>query len=255
MPNTISGFEFMSNPIGITKKALLNLPNDASALIILISNLLFIIVAVLQNVSLQEVWLVYWCQSIIIGFFALLRMLTYKLKSDSSKVSGMKEVSRIFIAGFFVFHYGFFHFVYLMFIGFSFISSAFMDVFTSPGTIVDAASTAQFAGPNMMLVFLGAVIFFFAHLISFILNFAKDNQKEWDLGELMFAPYSRIIPMHISIIAAGFIAMFLGIPLSLMFGASGARAVEVVIIVFFLGLKVVLDLTSHDSAHRLEHNI
>ncbi len=270
MIRTASGFDFLSNPVGSTKKALFNLPNDPSAIIIVLSNILFIIVAVLQNVSLQEVWIVYWCQSIIIGFFAVFRMLTYKLNPHPAvKVilaespmpkkglveMGMQTTARIFTAGFFIFHYGFFHVVYLVFIGFSFISSSFMGVFTAPGSFVDAAGAAQLPGPNILLIFLGALIFFIAHLISFILNFAKDNQKSWDLGELMFAPYSRIVPMHISIIAGGFIVMFLGVPMTMMFGSGGSRAVEVLIIVFFLGLKVVLDLTSHDSAHSSEHNI
>lgn len=52
----------------------------------------------------------------------------------------------------------------------------------------------------------------------------------------MFAPYARIIPMHLTIIFGGFI------------GAAGSifsTNTNLAIIVLFIGLKTVIDLFTH----------
>ncbi|MCK7526195.1 MAG: DUF6498-containing protein [Ignavibacteriales bacterium] len=79
-------------------------------------------------------------------------------------------------------------------------------------------------------------MFFISYLIEFI-NSRKEQPDELpNLGAIMFAPYARIIPMHLTIILGGFI------------GAAGSffsTNTNLSIIVLFIGIKTVVDLFTH----------
>lgn len=136
---------------------------DLSAIILTISNILVIILAVVQNWDISTILWVYWMQSITIGLFQFLRILSLK----TSK------------AFFFAFHYGFFHFIYAIFL-FNFFQG-----------------NAKFNFQNFLFGFL---IFFANHLFSFIQNKTQDEKLKVNIGTLMFQPYIRIIPMHLIIV-------------------------------------------------------
>ena len=95
---------------------------DPSALSLLASNLIVMFFALTQGWSLITLMLVYWCQSVIIGLFNFLKMITMKnWESGELRINGRKadssEGTKWFVAIFFAFHYGLFHLVYLFFIG------------------------------------------------------------------------------------------------------------------------------------------
>ncbi len=72
--------------------------------------------------------LVYWFQSVSIGFFTFYRLYTYPIDQVEREMSEGKAIevndqavkspraAKIMIAGFFAIHYGFFHLVYIIFI-------------------------------------------------------------------------------------------------------------------------------------------
>lgn len=136
---------------------------DLSAITLILSNLLVISLALIQNWDISTLLWVYWIQSIIIGFFQFFRILSLKT----------------FTAFFFVFHYGFFHFIYAIF-----LSNFFQN---SPGL-------------NLQDLLLGSAIFFANHLSSFIQNRVQDEKLKPNIGTLLFQPYIRIIPMHLVLI-------------------------------------------------------
>ena len=55
-----------------------NLLSDHSTLFLIFSNIVLIIFALFENWNILTIMFIYWCQSIIIGFFTFLKMLTLK---------------------------------------------------------------------------------------------------------------------------------------------------------------------------------
>jgi len=199
-----------------------SLQNDSSAKVLVLSNLITIVLAVVFNWSLMIILWGYWCQSIIIGFFNFLRILSLKdFSTEGLKINGVKGQPsattgiKFFIAIFFAIHYGIFHLVYALFLGlFTFVSQSISPV-------------------DFGYIFLMAGIFFLNHLFSF-LHF-KDKPKKHNIGTVMFFPYARIFPMHL-------IIMF-GLP----FYALGG---SLPVLVLFLLLKTGADLVMHFIEHK-----
>ncbi len=201
---------------------------DKSLWSLVVSNILTLILAVTLHWSLLTIMWIYWCQSVIIGFFNVIRIL--KLKTFSAKNLKLNNIPvekikffrkiptffKVFVACFFAFHFGMFHLVYA--------------IFLSVGTI--ASLYTGFPLPSVPVAFFGvlfsAAVFFINHLFSFIYNSKKDEGLP-DIGRLMFYPYARIIPMHITII----IGVLLG-PMALP---------------FFLVLKTIADVVMHIQEH------
>lgn len=193
---------------------------DYSFLFLLATNIITIIFAVVQNWNFQTILFVYLGQSIIIGFFNFIRILSLKKFSTENFTINNKPVkptkgTKIFTAFFFILHYGIFHVVYFIFLAiFSFFSIESMET---------------------KYLFYALGIFFVNHLFSFYYNKEKDNSKNSNIGKLMFHPYVRIIPMHIIIIIGGFL--------------YGFEFYSKTFMVLFLALKTFTDLIMHNLGH------
>lgn len=187
--------------------------SDTSTISLLFANLLIIFFAVVQKWDVSTVLWVYWMQSIIIGFFQFLKILSLKkFSTENFKINNQPASpttqTKTFTAFFFAFHYGFFHFIYAIFL-FNFFTNQSLD-FT--------------------YLFLGGLIFFINHTFSYFHNRIVDEQKTQNIGTLMFSPYARIVPMHLIII----------------FGAILGQSVLIV----FLLLKTLADLAIHTIKHK-----
>lgn len=182
---------------------------NLSVVSLLISNVIVIILAIVQKWEVSTVLWIYWMQSIIIGFFQFLRILSLKsFSTENFKINNQSVLpttqTKTFTAFFFMFHYGFFHFIYAIFL-FNFFTSS---------------QASDFAN-----LFLGGTIFFINHLFSYYHNKIIDEQKTQNIGQLMFTPYTRIIPMHLIIV----------------FGAILGQSA----LIIFLFLKTLADLAMH----------
>lgn len=191
-----------------------NYLTDFSFINLLISNLIVIILAVIQRWEVTTVLWVYWIQSIIIGFFQFLRILSLKQFSTENFIINNQPAlptaqTKTFTAFFFMLHYGFFHFIYAIFL-FNFFTNKPMD---------------------FIYFFSGGLIFFLNHTFSYFHNKIIDEQKTQNIGTLMFTPYVRIIPMHLIVV----------------FGAILGQSVLAV----FLFLKTLADLLMHTIKHRV----
>jgi len=208
-------FSGLWNQIDFTKTSTLSL---------IFSNLLVVFFAIVDGISANEVLWIYWSQSVIIGIFNFIRMITLKEFSTEGFKQGKKQMlptraTAISSAVFFLFHYGFFHVIYAAFLG------AFSDFSHSNGS---SSGTKYFL--------LSAGMFFISYLIEFINSRKEQTEELPNIGLIMFAPYARIIPMHLTIIFGGFI------------GAAGSifsTNTNLAIIVLFIGLKTVVDLITH----------
>jgi len=134
------------------------------------------------------IWL-YWLQSVLIGLFNFIDMLTLKTKNiDVSNMTfndkpatpaGAKGCLPIF----FLFHYGIFHFVYLIFL--------FVDF--------------KIADTNFSYLGIAALVVFLQQVIQFVQNKVKFANRSRNIASMFFTPYLRIVPMHLTILLPKFL--------------------------------------------------
>jgi hypothetical protein len=190
--------------------------------VLIISNAIAIILAILFSYSLAIIIWTYYLESLIIGLFTILTIITTGIRHRASLP---KAIS---MGGFFALHYGFFHFVYLIFL------SMFAFWLAEPGTpFYMEASDFQY-------IFLTAGILLLSHSFSFAKNILQRHEEPfWDADKQIDAtftrPYFRIIPLHITIIASGFVVLV--VPMSIF------------LLVLFMGLKTLMDLAAHQQKH------
>lgn len=187
-------------------------------------NVIIIIFAVFSGWDARNVMTTYWVQSIIIGFFAVINLLTYPLEKylysflgepDISSVAGklLAFIVKIFFAGFFLVHYGGFHFGYFMLI-FGFFGASPINIFSIP-----------------------IALFFINHLYSYWYFRNQAAPSAINFLTIFMAPYSRIFPMHISI----FVGMFLMTIVQ--------EDYNLYLLIFFMAIKTFFDLRSHYQKH------
>ena len=208
---------------------------DLSVIILIISNLITIYFTIREGWTLYIVLLIFWFQSVIIGIFTFIRILTIKkFNTNGLKVDG-REVrypnkTKFIIAFFFLFHYGFFHLIYGIFLLSMPLVSGILSKF---GGITQDQPYVNSFYDSLIFFGLSVLIFFINHLISFLFNYKEDIKNEKNIGALMFLPYARIVPMHLFII----IGVFL---INTKIG-----------IIIFLLLKTIADIIMHQTEHRL----
>jgi len=187
---------------------------DGSVWLLVAVNALALGVAHWQRWPLSQLMLIYWAQSVAIGLSYVLRILSLErfstegFKINDQPVAPTPETRRK-VAAFFALHYGFFHVVYLLFL---FVGSG--------------RRPARLDG--WFLLCAGA--FIANHLWSYRYNREIDRQGTPNIGTLMFTPYLRIIPMHLTILGGE----LLGKGALLLFG----------------GLKMLADIGMHLIEHR-----
>ncbi len=187
---------------------------DRSSWSLLAANLFTIFLAISEGWAIGTLLWIYWAQSVTIGFFNFVRIITLKefttdgLTSNGQPVPETRE-GRNGVAGFFLIHYGAFHLAYLLVL-WQHGSGVSVDF---PGVALASASA----------------VFFLNHLFSFMYN-REELMKKPNLGTLMFYPYLRIIPMHLTFIFFG---------------------VNQLSLPFFMAMKTVADLGMHEVEHRL----
>lgn len=198
-----------------------------STWVLIFSNLSIIFFAVIDGISILEILWIYWIQSVIIGIFNFVKILSLKdfstegLKANNKPVPESKA-GKISTGVFFLVHYGFFHFVYAVF-----LASGLPMMFNTKEESI-FSSYFIYAG----------IIFLTNYIIEFFYYF-KEREPKPNLGKMMFAPYARIIPMHITIIFAGFVTTG---------GAIFSLESGLLVIIFFTLIKTFIDVISHNTA-------
>lgn len=198
------------------KELLVEARGDHSARSLLAANLVTIALAVTQRWDLAVVMRIYWAQSVIIGFFNVLRILSLEHFATSSVderegVDLPPVLVKIGFALFFAAHYGGFHFAYFVFL----------------------SGMEMRPRPAPLLLAIPVVVFGVNHLLSFLHNVDRDSRRRRDLGKLIRYPYVRVIPMHLTMLLAASIDSTPGW------------------VVVFLLLKTVADVLAHELDHSL----
>jgi hypothetical protein len=208
-------------------------PADNAVTGIVLMNVIVIIGALVSGEGLVMLMWPYWIQSVVIGYYNVRRMQKLqRFSTDGLKVNGSHvdptPSTRRQMWVFFTVHYGFFHFGYLIFLlGFS---AGLMDVSSD-----DPTSLARLDGLsswNALWIAITAIGFLVSHGQSHREHVEADLRGTANIGTLMFIPYIRIVPMHITIIVGALLGDGLGL---LLFGS----------------LKTIADVAMHKVEHRV----
>lgn len=188
-----------------------NIFRDSSFWSLLLINVFVIAYYLINNTGFKTIIWIYWCQSVIIGFFNFLNLLTvHHIKPGSITINDepvtKDATARGCLAPFFAFHYGVFHLVYMVFIY---------------AMLTDAHEKL-----DMTFLEISVAGFFFDQVRNFIRAKKWEQTHMVDAGTIFFIPYLRIVPMHLTILLPKFIGVIGAFPL-------------------FLVLKTIADLITH----------
>jgi len=190
--------------------------SDRSIIPLLLSNFLTMVWALFEGWQILDVMLVYWVQSVVIGYYNYHRIMDLnEFSTDGFSINNRRpEASpetKKKVAGFFALHYGVFHAVYL---GFMFNHESGEVGLSSVGVI---ACIVGFA---------------LNHRYSYQHNRERDRHRAPNIGTIMFFPYARIVPMHLTILLAASL------------GSDSVTA-----LLAFLSLKTIADVIMHMVEH------
>ena len=179
--------------------------------ILVIGNLIPLAGVLFFGWSVYEIVLLFWAENLVVGGYAIARMVTLYRRNDDRR--------NLLLIPFFCFHFGTFTMVHLMFV---------IRMFRPEDHV--AGST----GMSLWIPFLALLI---SHGASYVVNFiGKQEYRGMDGGEVMVAPYKRVVILHVTILVGGFLV-----------GALGQPAIALALLV---GLKIVIDLVTHAREHR-----
>ncbi len=161
--------------------------------------------------SVYDVLLLFWAENLIIGGYAIARMVTLLRRNGDRRV--------LLLIPFFCFHFGVFTLGH----------GAFVVGWFRPDDHVSGG-----AAMSLWVPFLALII---SHGVSYVTNFLGKQEYRGLRGEeAMFAPYRRVIILHVTLLGGGWLISALGEP------------------VYALGLLVLLkigiDCASHVGEHR-----
>jgi len=182
--------------------------------------------------------LLYWAENIVIGFYNVLKMLFAAVPYPAA------HLGKLFLIPLFIVHYG----------GFTAIHGFFVLTFfhkNGQGPPMSGMDWPCFLVFIQMLlnvigymhsvippqVRLAVLALFASHGVSFVQNYLlKKERITAKPDKLMGNPYGRVIIMHITIMAGGFLTMVIGSPAFLL--------------VILVILKTILDVNLHNREHK-----
>lgn len=168
--------------------------------------------------------LLYWLENVVVGGFTVLKMLTVQ------PALPIEWVGKLFMIPFFIVHFG----------GFTYVHGIFVVALFGPKGVgpdafdllhaVPAAITANKLG-------WGVLSLVASHGFSFLWNYLRNGEyQRASLQQLMGAPYSRVIVLHMTVLFGGWVVMLLGSPLGAL--------------IILVGIKTLVDLKAHSAERR-----
>jgi hypothetical protein len=166
----------------------------------------------------------FWLENLIIGALNVLRML---LADPANKAFW---ILKLFLIPFFCIHFGLFTFVHGVFV-MGFIGGMFRTGAPFPNGTIIVDFIREY---KLVLPIIGLAA---SHAISFMVNYLGEGEyRKASPIQLMQQPYSRVIVLHITILAGGVLMTILQAP--------------IVGLLLLVALKIGLDLRSHLREHR-----
>jgi hypothetical protein len=201
---------------------------------LVVANLIPLVGVLFLGWNVWTILLLYWLENGVVGIYNVAKMLRAEGPETGDTrflVNGRpaSSMSRASLVPFFVMHYGIFWVVHGVFV-------VLMPVFGMAGSD-GSASPWILDGVAPLTILFALVALTISHGVSFWFNYiGRGEYRRTTPSGQMFAPYGRLVVLHITIIVGAFAIGFTGAPES-----------AVVILVV---LKIVLDLGLHLAEHR-----
>ena len=197
------------------------------------ANLIPLIGVISWEWSILEVVLLYWAENVIIGVINIFRMALAKGEANPDGGTVALGIGlKLFMIPFFIVHYGFFCSGHGFFINSVLGNGGNFDMIPVIGLPKQIEQVIEMTG----FAFWALVI---SHGFSFFWNYI--GKKEYNSASLvvhMFAPYGRIMLLHIAILIGAFIVQFFESPIWML-------------VILVIG-KIVMDLGLHFVAHSVK---
>ena len=224
---------------------------------LIVANAIPLLGALFLGWNVWMILVVYWLENGIVGVFNVLKMLKAEGPPDPTgtwTLNGkpMNVVSRRAVAGFFLIHYGIFWVVHGLFVltmpffaGMRAEVDRVTPLFPDEGQFVDGVYVGPSfePGPEMTSGFelgsllMAVIALAISHGLSFLFNYlGRGEYRRTSAAAQMFAPYSRLVVLHITIIVGG-----------MAIASTGAPAAALAILVV---LKTAMDIAFHLAEHR-----
>ncbi len=197
-----------------------------SAFILIAANLIPLFGVIFLGWQVFDIMVIFWLENVIIGVLNVVKMLVLLV--------ARRDFQTIFLIPFFILHYGIFTAVHGMFV-FSFFGEGVIEPLPfdelNPLTmLLDVVQDKE----NIMY---GGIALFISHLISLLINFLWAGEyKRTTSGNLMGAPYGRVMILHAVILLGGWAVM-----------ATGEKTIALALLVF---IKIMIDLAAHKKSHK-----
>lgn len=176
------------------------------------------------------VMMLFWFENVVIGAFNVVKMLM-----TGARLGGAGLLAGVAIGAFFTVHYGLFTAVHGVFVVLLF-GGAELGRDAMNGGLGGAASAmvhSLFAARDGWLAAAAIVLLQLSGLVQWL---ARMREAPPPLKELMSAPYGRIVILHVTLLASGFLVQALKAPL------AGA--------LLLVGLKLAYDMVMLGREHR-----
>jgi hypothetical protein len=195
--------------------------DKASVLALILANLVPLVGVFFFDWDVFSVVLLYWMENLVLGFYTLLKIILLPAENVRN------QLDKVLTIPFFCVHYGMFCFGHGVFI---------FAIFTDFGIEGPRNGPADTLFGRMLGLIIPVLALGVSHGISFVQNYLLGKEyNEMNLGDLMKAPYARIVILHVALIAAGFFIVLLGSPIPLL--------------VILIGMKTGMDVWLHNREH------
>jgi hypothetical protein len=239
--------------------------SSGAVVALIVANAIPLFGALFLGWNVWTILIVYWLENGIVGVFNVLKILRAEGPIDPAmrfQMNGkpMAAGGRGALAGFFVLHYGIFWFVHGVFVLtlplFAGLGNSVRDLGSLPGEGqfpgagqfpgegLDVGGFNPFAPAQDMVagfeigpVLLAVVALAISHGVSYWFNYlGRGEYRRTSPAAQMFAPYGRLVVLHITIILGGMAIALTGAP-------AAALAILGV-------LKILMDVGFHIAEHR-----
>jgi hypothetical protein len=185
---------------------------------LVVANLVPVLGILFSSWDVFSVLFFYWLESAVVGFYNIPKLLlvgaTLHPESRKPELGSIISRGKLVCVVFFTLHYGIFMLAHLVFI---------LALFPHSQSLLQPILTA--------LVALGV-----SHGISFNKNYLDNREyQKTNIGAQMFAPYRRIVVMHLVLIIGGWVVALTG---------GGTLALTAIVAV-----KIVIDVILHFREH------
>lgn len=238
------------------------------SVMLVVSNLIPLVGVLSWGWQVFDVVVLYWFENVVIGVINVLKMLVCSpdvgemdlqeelderlqkdgkpvdsaqvaaarrmISENGGKLNLVHHASKLFFIPFFTVHYGIFTLVHGVFV-FSLLGGNGSGMSASGGPFGEMTEmVGDVAGGELKWAALALAA---SHFISFVYFFLfKGEYRRTVVPKLMFAPYGRIVVLHIAILGGAFAIQALGSPVFLL-------------VILIVG-KIVIDLGLHFRSHR-----